>query len=603
MIGDIHMNNYGYNNARRCNSCPTSNNTCNTVQNIQGPQGEQGPQGPRGEQGLPGPQGMKGNPGCPGPAGPRGLAGAQGPRGPQGIRGEAGPKGEPGCTGPQGIPGNQGPIGPSGDRGPVGPQGDQGPLGPTGPKGDRGNQGERGFIGEQGPQGEQGPAGPAGPQGAAGPSGATPVITIGTVSTGDTAAVTTVPNDTGAALDFVIPVGPAGPQGKQGPQGEQGIQGIQGETGASGPSGASPTVAVGKVTSADEAAVSSSPTDTGVEFNFVLPIGPTGPQGDTGITGPQGEQGIAGPIGPAGASPAVTVGNVTTGTQASVTGHPTETGVSLDFAIPTGPTGPQGPEGLQGPQGPQGETGPQGAQGEVGSMPAITIGNVATGENAAVTATPADTGVSLDFVLPAGPAGPQGAQGTQGDTGPQGEQGSTGPRGATGPAPVMTVAEDNPTTYKIAFQTEGGDTTSPNLKAPVESYNMNLSAAGSSNDITLENLILTAAYVSTSLISLSIRAADPAAPVLADIRRTGIYSGSTIVSQTNDSVSVTNALVLDNNVYNNSSEIHWMRIRQQDPGSGLWSMCEVNTFSSAAGARTSISVDWLYTGSTFEIPA
>ena len=35
-----------------------------------------------------------------------------------------------------------------------------------------------------------------------------------------------------------------------------------------------------------------------------------------------------------------------------------------------------------------------------------------------------------------------------------------------------------------------------------------------------------------------------------------------------------------------------MRIRQQDPATKLWSMCEINSFLSAGGARCSIRIQW-----------
>ena len=84
-----------------------------------------------------------------------------------------------------------GPEGPQGEQGPAGPQGEQGPAGPQGETGPAGPQGETG------PEGPQGETGPAGPQGEA---GATPTFTIGTVTAGDTAAVTL----TGAAPDYVL---------------------------------------------------------------------------------------------------------------------------------------------------------------------------------------------------------------------------------------------------------------------------------------------------------------------------------------------------------------------------------------------------------------
>lgn len=85
--------------------------------------------------------------------------------------------------------------------------GNRGITGPTGP------QGIQGETGPTGPQGIQGETGPTGPQGE---SGETPVITIGTVTTGDpgtqaTASISgTAPN---FVLNLTIPQGPTGPTG------------------------------------------------------------------------------------------------------------------------------------------------------------------------------------------------------------------------------------------------------------------------------------------------------------------------------------------------------------------------------------------------------
>ncbi len=83
--------------------------------------------------------------------------------------------------------------------------------------------------------------------------------------------------------------------------------------------------------------------NTNYELNFVIPQGPTGPQGLAGVTGPTGPQGLAGTTGP-------------TGPQG--------------LAGATGPTGPQGLIGATGPTGPQGlagTTGPTGPQGLAGA--------------------------------------------------------------------------------------------------------------------------------------------------------------------------------------------------------------------------------------------
>lgn len=492
------MCNYKNSYPGRYNQCVIAADDSQGKQGLPGPQGvpgPQGPQGPRGETGYAGPRGKKGIPGCPGVAGPRGLAGYQGPRGLQGERGEIGPKGDAGSMGHQGIPGNPGPMGPKGDRGVIGPQGNPGQMGPAGAKGEKGDRGERGPVGERGPQGVQGIKGETGPQ---------------------------------------------GEQGNPGCQGSQGEQGI---------------------------------------------MGPAGPKGETGA---------------AGAMPEVTVGNVSSGEEAAVTAQPTDTGVSLDFVIPAGSAGSQGNRGVQGEPGAQGNRGETGNQGATGALPAVKVGTVTSGEDMKVTVNPGDTEVSLDFSIPIGSAGPQGGQGEQGEQGEPGEKGDVGEPGAKGLSPQMTVT-DTPTIYKISFQTPEGDIVSPNLKSTIDHENMNLSSQGSSSDVPLENLILTAAYVSSGIIKLSIRAADASKPVLTDIRRTGIYDSS-VRSQTNDGLTVTNSVVLDDILYSTSQEIQWMIIRQQNPDNGLWSMCRVNIFASALGARTSISIKWFYTDAGFDIP-
>ena len=422
-------------------------------------------------------------------------------------------------------------------RGPQGPQGipgERGPQGPRGPKGDPGcpgpvgPRGMAGLPGTRGPQGVRGDAGPKGDPGPMGPQG-----------------IRGVPGPMGPQGDRgpVDPKGDPGPAGPMGPKGEQGDPGARGPVGEQGPMG---------------------------EQGLQGETGPQGPQGERGCPGPMGEQGPMGPTGPAG--------------EVGPTGPQGLTGL-------TGPTGPIGPQGIQGVTGPTGPQGSQGVTGPTGTTPSVTVRNVTSGSTAAVTATPSDTGVALDFVLPQGPTGPTGSTGVKGDI------------GATGPAPTITVEESSPTAYRVRFHGSGADVVSPNLRASPEVYNMNLSSTGSAREITLGKLILNVQNAGTSAIRLSLRAADTAAPVLVDLRRTTIYDGSTIESQTWNSVSFSTAQIIDDILYDNSQETHWMRLRQQDPATKLWSMCQITTFASAAGARVSVIIDWYYTGVTFAAPS
>lgn len=95
-----------------------------------------------------------------------------------------------------------------------------------------------------------------------------------------------------------------------------------------------------------------------------------------------------------------------------------------------------------------------------------------------------------------------------------------------------------------------------------------------------------------SALRISIAPKNTAAPVLVDLRRTTIYDGSTIETQTLNGSSISASIAIDGTVYTNSQETHNMRIRQQDPVTKLWSMCEINSFLSAGGARCSIRIQW-----------
>lgn len=230
-----------------------------------------------------------------------------------------------------------------------------------------------------------------------------------------------------------------------------------------------------------------------------------------------------------------------------------------------GPRGIRGEQGCPGPAGPRGSVGPMGPRGPQGVR--------------------GDTG-------PKGDPGPQGPIGPRGERGEKGEQGIQGEKGDSGETPVITVAEDTPLSYKLHFQTSEQELTTPNLFAPFTEYHVDLSAADSTLNIPLKDLILTYQRASASALRISIAPKNTAAPVLVDLRRTTIYDGSTIETQTFNGSSISASIVIDGTVYTNSQETHNMRIRQQDPVTKLWSMCEINSFLSAGGARCSIRIQW-----------
>ena len=316
------------------------------------------------------------------------------------------------------------------------------------------------------------------------------------------------------------------------------------------------------------------------------PAGPAGPEGPRGEQGPRGERGAAGPR-----------------------------GIRGEQGCP-GPVGPRGPAGEQGPigeQGPQGEIGPQGVQGDRGCPgpqgeqglqgPQGEKGDPGERGEQGIQGEKGDTGAQGPQGEKGNPGerGEQGIQGEKGDTGaqgPQGEKGDPGERGEQGiqgepgEAPVITVAEDTPLSYKLHFQSGAQELTTPNLFAPFTEYHADLSVVNSTLTIPLKDLILTYQSVSTSGLRITAAPKDTAAPVLADIRRTSIYNASTVETYTLNNASVSARTVLDDLVYTNSQETHKMTIRQQDPLTKLWSLCEIHSFLSAAGARVSVRIQW-----------
>ena len=237
-----------------------------------------------------------------------------------------------------------------------------------------------------------------------------------------------------------------------------------------------------------------------------------------------------------------------------------------------GPMGPQGDPGPVGPQGPKGERGPAGEQGPAGAQG------------------------------PQGELGPQGVQGDRGCPGPQGEQGIQGEKGDTGETPAITVVEDTPLSYKLNFKTSTTDITTPNLFKALDEYHVNLSTANSTLNIPLDNLILTYQYVSSNSARITIAPKDTSISILADMRRTSIYNSYSVESQTYDNTNVSTRTIIDDIIYTLSQETHVMQIRQQNPDTKLWSLCEIHTFISNGGARTSVWVQWYKSGVSYEAP-
>mgnify|MGYP001662453741 CR=1 FL=1 len=121
-------------------------------------------------------------------------------------------------------------------------------------------------------------------------------------------------------------------------------------------------------------------------------------------------------------------------------------------------------------------------------------------------------------------------------------------------------------------------------------------------NIPLENLILTYQQISTTALRITIAAKDTNAPVLTDIRRITIFNTSSVESLTLNNTTISTRTVLDDLMYTQSQESHCLTIRQQNPIIKLWSLCEIHSFSSNGGARTSVWVQWNEVDVSYEVP-
>ncbi len=279
-----------------------------------------------------------------------------------------------------------------------------------------------------------------------------------------------------------------------------------------------------------------------------------------GIQGTQGIQGIQGPTGAQG--------------EPGVQGPPGEQGTQGIQGI-RGPQGPTGLQGLPGVQGPAGERGLQGVPGVQGPMGST------------------------------GPQGAAGLQGPQGSTGPQGLMGATGPIGPTGPtgqmgatgpagvSPTIAVSRNTRDAYVLEVTSATGTYQTPNLRQATENVSgANLAATGSTVSAQVGNLNYTLTKNSAGYLDATLAATSGS--VVADVAKSTV-SGANYDSQTY----TTAPKPVGAPVNPNPGEYYVMRVRQQDPATGLWSLHDVSVFASANGARTNIWVKEIASGLSY----
>lgn len=109
----------------------------------------------------------------------------------------------------------------------------------------------------------KGDKGDKGDTGATGPAGAAATITVGTVTSGDTATVTNAGTTTAAKFNFVLPKGPKGDTGATGATGPAGATGPQGPAGQNATTTAvATTTANGLMAAADKIKLNNLPVIT-----------------------------------------------------------------------------------------------------------------------------------------------------------------------------------------------------------------------------------------------------------------------------------------------------------------------------------------------------
>lgn len=231
----------------------------------------------------------------------------------------------------------------------------------------------------KGEKGDAGPKGDAGAKGEKGDTGATPNLIIGSVTSGETPNAIIAGTAETPMLNLVLP---------------KGAKGDKGDTGAA------PNLTIGSVTTGDTANAIITGTVEAPVLNLTLP---KGAKGDTGPKGADGVQGQAGPKGDPGATPNLTIGTVTTGTDAAATITGTAEAPVLNLTLPKGEKGDKGDPGSSG----------SGGSSTGGDTTDLTIGTVTSG----TTASAEIVGGKLNLVLPKGDTGAKGDAGPKGDVG------------------------------------------------------------------------------------------------------------------------------------------------------------------------------------------
>ncbi|EGO63075.1 hypothetical protein, partial [Acetonema longum] len=136
--------------------------------------------------------------------------------------------------------------------------------------------------------------------------------------------------------------------------------------------------------------------------------------------------------------------------------------------------------------------------------------------------------------------------------------------------------------------------------APTAVFNLDLSAADSSFDVIIGNVVYHLENASTTALSLSL--SSTGGSILVDIKRSTQWDSASEGSSLDGVTLTASSMMIDGTIFSDSNEMHRTWIRQQDPVTGLWSQSEVDLFVSVSGARTSVWVYPIYEDASFSAP-
>lgn len=155
------------------------------------------------------------------------------------------------------------------------------------------------------------------------------------------------------------------------------------------------------------------------------------------------------------------------------------------------------------------------------------------------------------------------------------------------------MQENSPEACRLNLSdVEPADFTTPNLRPEAIVYEADLAKSGNTLRIPLMNVVCRLQYNTSTSSRLYLEPADSAKPVMIDAKR-AVQWNSSIEGERLDNHKLSSAENFDTTIYNQSNEIHSVFIRQQDPVTGLWSLCRVDTFFSEQGARVTSRVEWI----------